>query len=114
MCTESSSQSYELYLCCFSTDQIVLLVILIVLVIFIILIIFEIFAGLVVIFLHVHPFGASMDYIWSYLKRGGIDIKSSHLETLLDLFPNMFSVRLCGVGVNFEKRWLFTGFPDGV
>lgn len=71
------------------------------------------FVGLVVAFLHVHPYGASMDYIWSYLHRGGIDTKSSRLEALLETFPNMFQMKMCGVGVNFEKRWLFIGFPQG-
>ena len=70
------------------------------------------FPGLIVAFLHVHPFGASVDYIWSYLHRGGIQVKSSHIESILETFPNMFTMKMCGVGVNFEKRWYFIGFPD--
>lgn len=69
--------------------------------------------GLIVCFLHVHPFGASMDYIWSYLKRGGLDTKSSQLENLLESYPGMFAQKMVGLGVNFEKRWTFIGFPPG-
>ena len=54
-----------------------------------------------------------MDYIWSYLQRGGLETKSSHLEHLLESFPNMFAQKIAGVGVNFEKRWTFIGFPEG-
>ncbi|XP_067947999.1 ecto-NOX disulfide-thiol exchanger 2-like [Watersipora subatra] len=69
--------------------------------------------GLIVCFLHVHPFGASMDYIWSYLQRGGLPTKSSALESLLEAHPTMFAQKFVGVGLNLEKRWTFIGFPPG-
>lgn len=67
-------------------------------------------AGLVVCFLNVHPFGASVDSIVSYLKLGGISVDTNHVTSLLDSFPNIFFPKISGLGVDFEKLWTFNGF----
>uniref|UniRef100_A0A3Q3VS26 RRM domain-containing protein n=1 Tax=Mola mola TaxID=94237 RepID=A0A3Q3VS26_MOLML len=56
-------------------------------------------------FLHVHPFGASIEYICSYLQR--LDTK---VEALLSRLPCTFRQELTGVGASLEKRWNFCGF----
>lgn len=68
------------------------------------------FLGLISTFLHVHPFGASVDYIWSYLQRLDIVIRSSEIEDLLEKLPTVFRQDLFGVGATLEKRWKFIGF----
>ncbi|CAH1782176.1 unnamed protein product [Owenia fusiformis] len=66
--------------------------------------------GLISTFLHVHPFGASVDYIWSFLNRVDITLRSSEIEDLLEKLPNVFRQDLHGVGASIEKRWKFVGF----
>ena len=66
-------------------------------------------SGLLATFLHVHPFGASVDYIWSYMSRLDIRVRTSELEDLLEKFPGIFRQDLHGVGVSVEKRWSFVG-----
>jgi vacuolar-type H+-ATPase subunit I/STV1 len=68
------------------------------------------FIALISTFLHVHPFGANIDYIWSYLNRLGIKIRSSQLEELLDKYPSVF-----GTGddnATADKRWRFIGYEQ--
>lgn len=66
--------------------------------------------GLVCCFLHVHPTGASIDYIWSYLHRLGVVCRVSELETLLEKLPMNFRQEVSGVGATIERRWHFTGY----
>ncbi|XP_013388569.1 ecto-NOX disulfide-thiol exchanger 2-like [Lingula anatina] len=69
--------------------------------------------GLISVFLHAHPFGASVDYIWSYLQRCNIIVRrSSEIEDLLERLPDVFRTEMCGVGASIEKRWTFTGFTS--
>ncbi|XP_052218635.1 ecto-NOX disulfide-thiol exchanger 2-like isoform X2 [Dreissena polymorpha] len=68
--------------------------------------------GLVCCFLHVHPTGASIDYIWSYLHRLGVSCRVSELETLLEKIPVIFRQELSGVGATIERRWHFTGYKN--
>jgi hypothetical protein len=64
-------------------------------------------AGLISTFLLVHPLGAKLDYIWAYLKHLDIVLRSSEIEALLERYPSVFQLELCGIGVEFEKRWRF-------
>ena len=57
-----------------------------------------------------HPTGASVDYIWSYLNRLDIPVRTSEIEDILERFPHMFRQDLRGVGASLEKRWTFVGF----
>ncbi|XP_060565729.1 ecto-NOX disulfide-thiol exchanger 2-like [Ruditapes philippinarum] len=66
--------------------------------------------GLVCCFLHVHPTGASLDYIWSYLHRLGVACRVSELETLLEKMSIIFRQEVSGVGATIERRWHFTGY----
>lgn len=68
--------------------------------------------GLVACFLHVHPMGASVEYIWSYINQLGIATKTSHLEDLLEKLPFLFRMQTTGVGALIERKWQFTGYKD--
>ncbi|TRY81298.1 hypothetical protein DNTS_012130 [Danionella cerebrum] len=66
--------------------------------------------GIISTFLHVHPFGASIEYICSYLQRLDTKITTSEVEGLLAQLPSTFRMELSGVGASLEKRWKFCGF----
>lgn len=68
--------------------------------------------GLLSTFLHVHPFGASVDYIWSYLQRLDSSLRTSDVENLLVKFPNLFKQELSGVGATLERKWIYVGFQN--
>lgn len=70
----------------------------------------HLFLGLLSTFLHVHPFGASVDYIWSYLQRLDSTLRPSDVEALLLKFPSVFKQEFTGVGASLERKWQFTGF----
>ncbi|KAF4795358.1 ecto-NOX disulfide-thiol exchanger 2 [Turdus rufiventris] len=88
--------------------------------------------GIISTFLHVHPFGASIEYICSYLQRldskdlrlvwdvtfnpeqiFGPEICTAEVEVLMTRLQNTFRQELSGVGASLEKRWKFCGF-DGL
>ncbi|XP_067848619.1 ecto-NOX disulfide-thiol exchanger 1 isoform X2 [Heptranchias perlo] len=66
--------------------------------------------GIISTFLHVHPFGANIEYLWSYLQRLDAKISSGEIEMLLLQLPHMFKQEFTGVGATLEKRWKFCGF----
>ncbi|XP_034399737.1 ecto-NOX disulfide-thiol exchanger 2-like [Cyclopterus lumpus] len=66
--------------------------------------------GIIATFLHVHPFGASIEYICSYLQRLDTKINTGEVEALLSRLPCTFRQELTGVGASLEKRWSFCGF----
>ncbi|KAM9741659.1 ecto-NOX disulfide-thiol exchanger 2 isoform 2-T2 [Menidia menidia] len=66
--------------------------------------------GIISTFLHVHPFGASIEYICSYLQRLDTKINPGEVEALLSRLPCTFRQELSGVGASLEKRWNFCGF----
>ncbi|XP_006803291.1 ecto-NOX disulfide-thiol exchanger 2 isoform X1 [Neolamprologus brichardi] len=66
--------------------------------------------GIISTFLHVHPFGASIEYICSYLQRLDTKINPTEVESLLSRLPCTFRQELTGVGASLEKRWNFCGF----
>ncbi|XP_061747591.1 ecto-NOX disulfide-thiol exchanger 2 isoform X3 [Nerophis ophidion] len=66
--------------------------------------------GIISTFLHVHPFGASIEYICSYLQRLDTKINPTEVEALLSRLPCTFKQELTGVGASLEKRWNFCGF----
>uniref|UniRef100_A0A669CJP2 Ecto-NOX disulfide-thiol exchanger 2 n=1 Tax=Oreochromis niloticus TaxID=8128 RepID=A0A669CJP2_ORENI len=67
-------------------------------------------SGIISTFLHVHPFGASIEYICSYLQRLDTKINPNEVESLLSRLPCTFRQELTGVGASLEKRWNFCGF----
>ncbi|CAB3362096.1 Hypothetical predicted protein [Cloeon dipterum] len=66
--------------------------------------------GLISMFLHVHPFGAGIDYIWSYLQKVEPNLRTSEVEALMNRFPSVFRQELSGIGANMERKWIFAGF----
>ncbi|KAK6298633.1 hypothetical protein J4Q44_G00316880 [Coregonus suidteri] len=66
--------------------------------------------GIISTFLHVHPFGASIEYICSYLQRLNTKINTGEVGALLGQLPCTFRQELTGVGASLEKRWKFCGF----
>lgn len=66
--------------------------------------------GIISAFLNVHPFGAGLDYIWSYVSKLESDLRPSDLELLMTRFPSVFKQELIGIGANIERRWLFNAF----
>lgn len=68
--------------------------------------------GLIACFLHVHPMGASVEYIWSYINQLGMTTKTSHIEDLLEKLPFLFRMQVMGVGALIERKWQFTGYKD--
>ncbi|XP_070614422.1 ecto-NOX disulfide-thiol exchanger 2 isoform X1 [Erythrolamprus reginae] len=66
--------------------------------------------GIISTFLHVHPFGASIEYICSYLQRLDSKICTTEVENLMTRLQHTFKQELNGVGASLEKRWKFCGF----
>lgn len=64
--------------------------------------------GLISCFLHVHPNGATVDYLWSYLRQI-VNVRTREVEDLLEKLPSMFSQEIHGVGAAIERRWVFLG-----
>ncbi|XP_029283227.1 ecto-NOX disulfide-thiol exchanger 1-like [Cottoperca gobio] len=68
--------------------------------------------GVISTFLHVHPFGANLEYLWSYIQRLDSKVSAGELERLMLRVPSMFRQELSGVGATLEKRWKFCGFAS--
>ncbi|KAJ8351689.1 hypothetical protein SKAU_G00231650 [Synaphobranchus kaupii] len=66
--------------------------------------------GIISTFLHVHPFGANIEYLWSYIQRLDAKVSAAELERLMVRLPRMFKQEFSGVGATLEKRWKFCGF----
>lgn len=70
--------------------------------------------GLISTFLNVHPFGAGLDYIWSYVSKIETNLRPAEIESLMNRFPNVFKQDLVGIGANIERRWIFNAFTGTV
>ncbi|XP_008326024.1 ecto-NOX disulfide-thiol exchanger 1 isoform X3 [Cynoglossus semilaevis] len=66
--------------------------------------------GIISTFLHVHPFGANLEYLESYIHRLDSKVSGVEIERLMLRLPSMFRQELSGVGATLEKRWKFCGF----
>lgn len=66
--------------------------------------------GIISAFLNVHPFGAGLDYIWSYVSKIESNLRPSQIESLMSRFPTVFKQELVGIGANIERRWIFIAF----
>lgn len=67
-------------------------------------------SGLVSIFLHIHPFGAGVDYICSFLQKTMPSLRVTEIELVMSKFPSVFQQELVGIGANMERRWKYAGF----
>ncbi|XP_062555389.1 ecto-NOX disulfide-thiol exchanger 2 [Armigeres subalbatus] len=65
---------------------------------------------LVSAFLVVHPHGASIDYIWSYVNRYVPELKSKQVEEVLQRYSDLFREEMSGVGAKIVRNWKFSGF----
>jgi hypothetical protein len=63
-------------------------------------------------FLNVHPFGAGVDYVWSYVQKLEPQIRPADIEALLTRFPSLFQQELSGIGANMERRWVITALKQ--
>lgn len=70
--------------------------------------------GLVSTFLVVHPFGASLDYVYSYVQRSAPHLRPKELEEILCRYRSIFSEEVTGIGAKIERKWKFCGFEDPV
>ncbi|XP_037036149.1 ecto-NOX disulfide-thiol exchanger 2 isoform X2 [Bradysia coprophila] len=68
--------------------------------------------GLLSTFLVVHPFGASLDYIFSYVQRAAPNLRPKELEEILSRYGSIFNEEVSGVGAKIERKWKFCGFYD--
>lgn len=68
--------------------------------------------GLVSTFLVVHPFGASLDYIFSYVQRTAPNLRPKELEEILSRYGSIFNEEVSGIGAKIERKWKFCGFYD--
>ncbi|CAH1178934.1 unnamed protein product [Phaedon cochleariae] len=68
--------------------------------------------GIISAFLNVHPFGAGLDYIWSYVSKIEPNLRTAEIETLMSRFPAVFKQELVGIGANIERRWMFNAFSS--
>ncbi|KAL7303960.1 hypothetical protein TKK_0003618 [Trichogramma kaykai] len=66
--------------------------------------------GLIATFLHIHPFGASLEQIYYYLQKLEPNVKIKKVERLLKQFSQTFKQEVYGTGVTSEKRWVFSAF----
>lgn len=66
--------------------------------------------GVVSAFLNVHPFGAGLDYIWSYVSKLEANLRPSDIELMMSRFSTVFKQELVGIGANIERRWFFNAF----
>lgn len=66
--------------------------------------------GIISTFLNVHPFGAGLDYIWSYVSKIETNLRPADIESLMSRFPNVFKQDLVGIGANIERKWIFNAF----
>lgn len=70
--------------------------------------------GLVSTFLVVHPFGASLDYVYSYVQRSSPQLRPKQLEEILSRYKSIFSEEVSGIGAKIERKWKFCGFDTVV
>ncbi|KAG8173960.1 hypothetical protein JTE90_005889 [Oedothorax gibbosus] len=66
--------------------------------------------SLIATFLNVHPLGASIDYICSYLVKMDRYITTRDVENLMMKFNTVFKEESTGIGATLEKKWIFYGY----
>ncbi|XP_047503602.1 ecto-NOX disulfide-thiol exchanger 2 isoform X1 [Pieris napi] len=66
--------------------------------------------GVMSAFLQVHPQGASLDYVVSYVRALFPNVSQSAVHDVLQKFPEVFERSTSGVGANIEHKWKFIAF----
>lgn len=66
--------------------------------------------GVMSTFLQVHPQGASLDYVVSYVRALFPHITQGTIHHVLQKHSDVFKCTTTGVGVNIEHKWSFVAF----
>ncbi|XP_059053730.1 ecto-NOX disulfide-thiol exchanger 2-like [Achroia grisella] len=66
--------------------------------------------GVMSAFLQVHPQGASLDYVVSYVRALFPHVSQATVHHVLQKHPDVFERATTGVGANIEHRWSFVAF----
>ncbi|KAL0822624.1 hypothetical protein ABMA28_004657 [Loxostege sticticalis] len=66
--------------------------------------------GVVSAFLQVHPNGASLDYVVSYVRALFPHVSQATVHHVLQKHGDVFQRNTTGVGANIEHKWFFVGF----
>ncbi|XP_037869835.1 ecto-NOX disulfide-thiol exchanger 2 isoform X1 [Bombyx mori] len=68
--------------------------------------------GVMSAFLQVHPQGASLDYVLSYVRAVFPAVSQAAVHRVLQRHADVFSRTTSGVGANIEHRWNFVAFQN--
>ncbi|KAL4703278.1 hypothetical protein ACJJTC_015410 [Scirpophaga incertulas] len=66
--------------------------------------------GVMSAFLQVHPHGASLDYVVSYVRELFSHVSQATVHHVLQKHTDVFQRATSGVGANIEHKWFFAGF----
>ncbi|XP_053606436.1 ecto-NOX disulfide-thiol exchanger 2-like [Plodia interpunctella] len=66
--------------------------------------------GVMSAFLQVHPHGASLDYVVSYVRALFPHVTQATIHHVMQKHPDVFERSTSGVGANIESRWFFSAF----
>lgn len=66
--------------------------------------------GVMAAFLQVHPQGASLDYVVSYVRALFPSTSQASIHHVLQKHEDVFQRTTSGVGANIETRWTFAAF----
>ncbi|XP_026486988.1 ecto-NOX disulfide-thiol exchanger 2-like [Vanessa tameamea] len=66
--------------------------------------------GVMSAFLQVHPQGASLDYVVSYVRALFPSVSQATIHHVLQKHDEVFERTTSGVGANIENRWTFVAF----
>ncbi|CAH2981264.1 unnamed protein product [Chilo suppressalis] len=66
--------------------------------------------GVMSAFLQVHPHGASLDYVVSYVRALFPHVSQATVHHVLQKHSDVFQRTTSGVGANIEHKWSFVGF----
>lgn len=61
-------------------------------------------------FLLVHPLGASLDYMVSYVRSIIPNVNQATVHNILQKYGDVFARQSSGVGANFESKWTFVTY----
>ncbi|XP_041970029.1 ecto-NOX disulfide-thiol exchanger 2-like [Aricia agestis] len=63
-------------------------------------------------FLMVHPLGASLDYLVSYVKSMAPEVTQATVLSTLQKYNDVFASKSTGVGASIENKWSFVTFDS--
>lgn len=69
---------------------------------------------LFVLIFQVHPQGASLDYVVSYVRALFPTISQATIHHVLQKHDEVFAKTTSGVGANIENRWTFVAFNSNI